>query len=95
MVDFEKTRDVKKVWIGRILGMNPTGAFRLIKIDVDSIDEQILDWILDKIAENTLSVDSFVIEAPGSGAICTKHPSLGTKSFPTLSARPSHAYSIL
>jgi hypothetical protein len=81
MVDFTKPREVKKVWIGNILAKNPTGAFRLVKIDVDSIDDLILHWILDKVAMGTMSVDSFVIESTGPGAVMHKASMLGYQIF--------------
>lgn len=77
MVDFEKKWTVRKHWIGNMLALNPDKTFDLIKIDVDSIDEKIIDWILDRVGRGELQVTSIIIEFRGSGKIMHKASQLG------------------
>lgn len=77
MVDFTKRRTVDKVWIDHMLSMSPTHKFDLVKIDVDSIDGDIMEWLLHRVEAGALEINSIIIETKGTGKLMHLASKLG------------------
>lgn len=62
MVDFKKKRETKRLYLGNIVTMFESTHLDFVKIDVDSIDIEILRFLIDWIRQGKITVHSFIIE---------------------------------
>lgn len=61
--DFKKERRTRKIFIGRVLAWLGSTTIDLVKIDVDSIDHEILGWLIDAMETKKAVIRNILIES--------------------------------